>query len=58
MKRRQFIETQIATPTAYRKLLIHERITGQRRITEVEVRAIQERLDKVAGSINLKPSHG
>jgi hypothetical protein len=39
-------------------LLIHERITGQRRITEAEVRAIQERLDKVAGSINLKPSHG
>ena len=28
------IETQIATLTAYRKSLIHECVTGQRRITE------------------------
>ncbi len=27
-------------------------------VTEAEVRAIQERVDKVAGSNNLKPSHG
>lgn len=32
------IETQIATLTAYRKLLIHECVTGQRRISETDVR--------------------
>lgn len=32
------IETQIATLTAYRKALIHECVTGQRRVTEDEVR--------------------
>ena len=37
------IESQIATLTAYRKSLIHECVTGQRRITEADVRAIQER---------------
>ena len=52
------IETQIATLTAYRKSLIHECVTGQRRITEAEVRAIQERLDKVAVTPTTKPSHG
>jgi type I restriction enzyme, S subunit len=31
------IESQIATLTAYRKSLIHECVTGQRRITEVDV---------------------
>ncbi|MFZ4776214.1 MAG: restriction endonuclease subunit S, partial [Terrimicrobiaceae bacterium] len=30
------IESQIATLTAYRKSLIHECVTGQRRITEVD----------------------
>ncbi len=52
------IEPQIATLTAYRKSLIHECVTGQRRITEAEVRAIQERLDKVAVTPTTKPSHG
>lgn len=52
------IESQIATLTAYRKSLIHECVTGQRRITEAEVRAIQERLDKVAAIPTTKPSHG
>ena len=52
------IQTQIATLTAYRKSLIHECVTGQRRITEAELRAIQERMDKVLCSNNLKPSHG
>ena len=33
------IESQIATLTAYRKSLIHECVTGQRRITEADVRA-------------------
>ena len=37
------IETQIATLTAYRKSLIHECVTGQRRITEADVRAIQDK---------------
>ncbi|NOS69127.1 MAG: hypothetical protein HOP33_04275 [Verrucomicrobia bacterium] len=32
------IETQIATLTAYRKSLIHECVTGQRRISEADVR--------------------
>lgn len=32
------IETQIATLTAYRKSLIHECVTGQRRITEADVK--------------------
>lgn len=32
------IETQIATLTTYRKSLIHECVTGQRRITEADVR--------------------
>ena len=31
------IETQIATLTAYRKSLIHECVTGQRRISEADV---------------------
>ncbi|MDP2605616.1 MAG: restriction endonuclease subunit S [Deltaproteobacteria bacterium] len=41
------IETQIATLTAYRKSLIHEYVTGQRRITEADVQraAAQRRFD-------------
>lgn len=35
------IKAQIATLTAYRKSLIHECVTGQRRITEVEVARCQ-----------------
>ncbi len=31
------IESQIATLTAYRKSLIHECVTGQRRITDADV---------------------
>ena len=42
------IETQIATLTAYRKSLIHECVTGQRRITEADVRAIQQKTPTVA----------
>ena len=34
------IETQIATLTAYRKSLIHECVTGQRQITEADVRKV------------------
>ena len=32
------IESQIATLTAYRKSLIHECVTGQRRVTEGDLR--------------------
>jgi type I restriction enzyme S subunit len=34
---RRGIEAQIATLTAYRKSLIHECVTGQRRITEADL---------------------
>ena len=46
------IETQIATLTAYRKSLIHECVTGQRRVTEAEMRAIQNRVGKVTAVNN------
>ena len=35
------IETQIATLTAYRKSLIHECVTGQRRITEADINRVK-----------------
>jgi type I restriction enzyme S subunit len=35
------IETQIATLTAYRKSLIHECVTGQRRITEADINRVE-----------------
>jgi type I restriction enzyme S subunit len=35
------IEYQIATLTAYRKSLIHECVTGQRRITEAEINRVK-----------------
>jgi len=35
------IETQIATLTAYRKSLIHECVTGQRRVTEADLNRVQ-----------------
>lgn len=37
------IESQIATLTAYRKSLIHECVTGQRRISEADVVRVQNR---------------
>ncbi len=37
---RDCIESQIATLTAYRKSLIHECVTGQRRITEVDLASV------------------
>jgi type I restriction enzyme S subunit len=44
------IETQIATLTAYRKSLIHECVTGQRRITDADVQraAAQRGFDNLA----------
>ncbi len=44
------IESQIATLTAYRKSLIHECVTGQRRITEAEVRHTIGRTAKLTGA--------
>ena len=37
------IQAQITILTAYRKSLIHECVTGQRRVTEVDVRAVLDR---------------
>jgi type I restriction enzyme S subunit len=39
------IERQIAVLTAYRKSLIHECVTGQRRITEADVRRAHTKVD-------------
>lgn len=36
------IETQIATLTAYRKSLIHECVTGQRRVTDEDLKQMQQ----------------
>jgi len=41
------IERQIEVLVAYRKSLIHECVTGQRRITEADVRAIEQRAVKL-----------
>jgi type I restriction enzyme S subunit len=35
------IESQIATLTAYRKSLIHECVTGQRRVTEADIKRVE-----------------
>lgn len=35
------LETQIATLTAYRKSLIHECVTGQRRVTEADINRVK-----------------
>lgn len=48
------IETQIATLTAYRKSLIHECVTGQRRITEADVARSQ--LSVKTGQLKHEPS--
>lgn len=44
------IESQISTLTAYRKSLIHECVTGQRRIIEAEVRHTIGRTAKTTGA--------
>jgi len=48
------IESQISTLTAYRKSLIHECVTGQRRITEADVARSQ--LSENTGQLNSEPS--
>ena len=42
------IEAQIAALTAYRKSLIHECVTGQRRITEADLHRVQAHAQKEA----------
>ena len=36
------IEAQVATLTAYRKSLIHECVTGQRRISEADLEQVRK----------------
>jgi len=48
------IESQIATLDAYRKSLIHECVTGQRRVTEADV--ARSKLSENIGQLNLEPS--
>lgn len=50
------ISHQIATLTAYRKSLIHECVTGQRRITDSDVAAARDNGHGVAESSPLPPS--
>ncbi|HPU81042.1 restriction endonuclease subunit S, partial [Accumulibacter sp.] len=51
------IESQIATLTAYRKSLIHECVTGQRRITEAELRHTMTRAAELNGIGQQEPTH-
>ena len=48
------IDSQIATLTAYRKSLIHECVTGQRRISEADV--MRSQLSENTGPLKLAPS--
>jgi len=47
------IDSQIATLTTYRKSLIHECVTGQRRITDADVEGSQ--LSAKTGQLNREP---
>lgn len=51
------VEAQIATLTAYRKSLIHECVTGQRRISEADLRAITGRAATVVANTAHEPTH-
>ncbi|MDQ7836975.1 MAG: restriction endonuclease subunit S [Thermodesulfobacteriota bacterium] len=51
---RETLSSQIAILTAYRKSLIHECVTGQRRISEADVARIK--LSEKTGQLNLEPS--
>jgi type I restriction enzyme S subunit len=52
------IEAQIETLVAYRKSLIHECVTGQRRLTDAEVAAIQAHATCVAAWRTGENAHG
>ncbi len=51
------IEAQIATLTAYRKSLIHECVTGQRRVTESDLRAALDRPARLDGVSQREDAH-
>lgn len=44
------LEARIAILTAVRKFLIHDRVAGQRRVTEADARAIHEKTPTVVES--------
>jgi type I restriction enzyme S subunit len=50
---KETLDQQIATLTAYRKSLIHECVTGQRRITEADV--VRSQLSAKTGQLNREP---
>jgi len=54
---KETLNSQIATLTAYRKSLIHECVTGQRRITETELRPTMARAADLNGSGQQEPTH-
>ncbi|MER2516306.1 MAG: restriction endonuclease subunit S [Candidatus Accumulibacter phosphatis] len=54
---RNNIRSQISTLTTYRKSLIHECVTGQRRISEADLRAITGRAAKVVANTAHEPTH-
>jgi type I restriction enzyme S subunit len=53
---RKSLESQITTLTAYRKSLIHECVTGQRRVTEADVARSQ--LSKDTRQLDSEPPEG
>ncbi len=54
---KETLNSQIATLTAYRKSLIHECVTGQRRITEAELRHTVPRATEFTGIGQQEPTH-
>jgi|JI8StandDraft_1071087.scaffolds.fasta_scaffold21062_3 type I restriction enzyme S subunit len=51
------VEAQIAALTTYRKSLIHECVTGQRRISEADLRAVTSRTARVDAEAQPEPTH-
>ncbi len=54
---KETLNQQIETLTAYRTSLIHECVTGQRRISAADVRAIASQTARVAVEAHLEPTH-
>jgi type I restriction enzyme, S subunit len=51
------IEAHIATLTAYRKSLIHECVTGRRRVTAMDLRTVLDRQDRLTGAGQREDAH-
>ncbi len=51
------LNQQIDTLIAYRKSLIHECVTGQRRITDEDVGMLRKRAGDSAGQLAAEPSY-